>query len=342
MSECEERMSAPDFWDDRNRAGETTRALSADKRVVEEFGRLRTAQEDAKVLLDMALEGGEDPELEHELKEQLERLAELIHQSELKSLLSSPEDPGNAILTIHPGAGGTESQDWAEMLLRMYQRWAEARGFQRSLLDLLAGDEAGIKSVTLEIRGPYAYGLLKAESGVHRLVRISPFDAAHRRHTSFASVFVYPEPEEIEDVEIQESEIRIDTFRASGAGGQHVNKTDSAVRITHIPTGITVSCQSERSQHRNRANALKVLQARLMALKIEEEDKKRAEQEEGKKDIAWGNQIRSYVFQPYTLVKDHRTGEESGNVQAVMDGGIDRFIDAFLRLRSGGGGGKKG
>lgn len=326
-------MSVPDFWDDRKRAEETTRALSVEKRVIEEFGKVRTAEEEAGVLLEMAKDDGDDEDVESELKKGMKALAGLVADLEVRSLMNEPEDPGDAILTIHPGAGGTESQDWAEMLLRMYSRWAERHHFEREMLDHLAGEEAGLKSVTLEIRGEYVYGLLKAEVGVHRLVRISPFDAAHRRHTSFASVFVYPETEEIEEIEVSESEIRVDTFRASGAGGQHVNKTDSAVRITHEPTGIVVSCQSERSQHRNRANAMKVLKARLMAARIEEEREKRAEKEEEKKEISWGNQIRSYVFHPYSLVKDHRTGEETGNVQAVMDGALDDFIDAWLRSR---------
>ncbi|MFH1278362.1 MAG: peptide chain release factor 2 [Candidatus Eisenbacteria bacterium] len=333
IEELENKMSTRDFWDDRKVAEETTRALSVEKRVIEGFRKVRTAEEEAGVLLDMARDAGEDEEIASELKNGMKNLARLVSDLEVRSLMNEPEDSGDAILTIHPGAGGTESQDWAEMLLRMYTRWAERHDFGREMLDYLAGEEAGLKSVTLEIRGEYAYGQLKAEIGVHRLVRISPFDAAHRRHTSFASVFVFPETEEIEEVEVKESEIRVDTFRASGAGGQHVNKTDSAVRITHEPSGIVVSCQSERSQHRNRANAMKVLKARLVAARLEEEREKRAEKEEEKKEIAWGNQIRSYVFHPYSLVKDHRTGRETGNVQAVMDGAIDDFVDAWLRSR---------
>ena len=333
IARLEEKMATPDFWEDRSVAEETTRALSAEKRVVGEFGRLRTAEEETALLFDMALEESGDEDIREELEESLRNLTQFVEEMEVKSLLSAPEDPGDSILTIHPGAGGTESQDWAEMLLRMYQRWAERRGFKLEMLDMQSGEEAGIKSVTLEICGDYAYGFLKAEVGVHRLVRLSPFDAAHRRHTSFASVFVYPEAAEIEEVEIQDSDIRVDTYRASGAGGQHVNKTDSAVRITHEPSGIVVTCQNERSQHRNRINAMRVLKARLMALKLEEEKEKRAEKEEGKKEIAWGNQIRSYVFHPYSMVKDHRTSEETGNVQAVMDGEIDSFIDAYLRMK---------
>ncbi len=329
-------MASPDFWDNREKARETTRSLSTEKRVAEEFRKVRTAEEETTLLLEMALEEGEGDgagEVWEEIAEGLKQLGNSLKDLEVKSLLSEPEDAGDAIVTIHPGAGGTESADWAQMLLRMYQRWAERRGFQVAMLDLQAGDEAGIKSATIEMRGDFAYGFLRCEVGVHRLVRISPFDAAHRRHTSFASVFVYPETEEMEEVDVPDSEIRVDTFRASGAGGQHVNKTDSAVRITHIPTGIAVSCQSERSQHRNRANAMKVLKARLLAQRIDEEEKKNAEREGAKKEIAWGNQIRSYVFQPYTMVKDHRTNHETGNVQAVMDGSIDPFIDAFLRKR---------
>ena len=245
-------------------------------------------------------------------------------------MLSGPDDQRNAILTIHPGAGGTESQDWAEMLFRMYNRWVERKDFTAVLMDYQAGDEAGLKSATLEIKGEFAYGFLKAESGVHRLVRISPFDANARRHTSFASVHVFPVAEGNLDVTIKDEEIRVDTFRSSGAGGQHVNKTSSAVRITHIPTGIVVTCQSERSQHRNREAAITVLRARLYQLKKDEEAKKMEKFEKAKKKIEWGSQIRSYVFHPYNLVKDHRTSVETANVQAVMDGEIDKFIEAYL------------
>jgi peptide chain release factor 2 len=249
---------------------------------------------------------------------------------EIEVLLSGPNDASNAIVSIHPGAGGTESQDWASMLLRMYTRWAERRGFSVETLDYQSGEEAGIKDVTIEVRGDYAYGYLKAEAGVHRLVRISPFDFNQRRHTSFASVFVYPEIESDVEVDINPNDLRIDTFRASGAGGQHVNKTSSAVRITHIPTGIVVTCQNERSQHRNRDAAMKILRAKLYQLKKQEEEAKLSEIESQKKEIAWGSQIRSYVFHPYTMVKDHRTGVETGNVQAVMDGELDPFIRAYL------------
>lgn len=245
-------------------------------------------------------------------------------------MLGGQYDDRNAILTIHPGAGGTESQDWAEMLMRMYLRYAELSGFETEILDQLYGDEAGIKSVTIDISGSFAYGYLKAEAGVHRLVRLSPFDANKKRHTSFASVFVLPEIDDKIDIEIDPADLRIDTFRASGAGGQHVNKTDSAIRITHIPTNTVVQCQNERSQHKNKANAMKILAARLFKLQEEEQKKKLQKFEETKKDIGWGSQIRSYVFHPYNMVKDHRTGYETSNTQAVMDGQLDEFIKEYL------------
>jgi len=244
--------------------------------------------------------------------------------------MSAPEDKKDAILTIHPGAGGTESQDWAEMLMRMYLRWSDKKDYKTEILDLLPGEEAGIKSVTIEIKGLYAFGYLKAENGVHRLVRISPFDASGRRHTSFASVFAVPEADDIVEIDIDPADLRIDTFRASGAGGQHVNRTDSAVRITHIPTNIVVTCQSERSQHKNKANAMKILKARLYQKKLEEEQEKKQQIEDSKTGISWGNQIRSYVFHPYNMVKDHRSEHETSNAQRVMDGDIDDFIDAYL------------
>jgi peptide chain release factor 2 len=265
-----------------------------------------------------------------EIKGSLENMVGELSKFELTTLLSGPDDVRNAILTIHPGAGGTESQDWADMLFRMYNRWAEIKGFKVNLLDYLSGEEAGLKSATLEIQGEYAFGYLKAESGVHRLVRISPFDANKRRHTSFVSVFVIPEVEDNIEVEIKDDDLRIDTYRASGAGGQHVNKTSSAVRITHIPTGIVVQCQNERSQIKNRAVAMTLLRSRLYQMHLEEQKKKRAEIEKTKKKIEWGSQIRSYVFHPYNMVKDHRTDAETSNVQAVMDGNIDMFIEAYL------------
>ena len=245
-------------------------------------------------------------------------------------MLSGEDDHRDAFVTIHPGAGGTESQDWADMLFRMYNRWAERKGFAVELLDYQPGEEAGLKSASIKVEGEFAFGLLKAESGVHRLVRISPFDANAKRHTSFASVHVYPVIEDNVDVEIKDDDIRIDTFRASGAGGQHVNKTSSAIRITHFPTGIVVTCQTERSQHKNKDTAMNMLKARLYQLQLEEQAKKMEKFEKGKKKIEWGSQIRSYVFAPYNMVKDHRTSVETGNTQAVMDGDIDRFIDAYL------------
>jgi len=253
-----------------------------------------------------------------------------IEEIELKLLLGNPEDTQNAIITIHPGAGGTESQDWAQMLYRMYTRWAERQDFKVELIDLQPGDEAGIKDVTFEVRGDYAFGLSKAEVGVHRLVRISPFDSNSRRHTSFASVFVYPDFNEEIEIKINTNDLRIDTYRASGAGGQHVNKTDSAVRITHIPTGIVAQCQNQRSQHKNKSQAMKILKARLYQAELDKEKEKNKELENKKLDIGWGSQIRSYVFHPYNMVKDHRTNEETGNVQAVMDGDLNKFIRAFL------------
>jgi len=270
-------------------------------------------------------------ELEHEIAGMKNDLA----AAEVSALLSGERDLSNAIISIHPGAGGTEAQDWAEMLMRMYLRWAEKRGYKTEILDYQNGEEAGVKSVTFTVSGDYAYGRTKAEAGVHRLVRISPFDANKRRHTSFASVHVYPEVEEDVDITIDEKDLRIDTYRASSAGGQHVNKTDSAVRITHLPTNIVVQCQNERSQLKNKNVAMKVLRSRLYELRKKELDEKVEKLMSEKKDIAWGSQIRSYVFQPYQMVKDHRTGVESGNVTAVMDGDIDQYIEAFLIASSG-------
>ncbi len=260
----------------------------------------------------------------------LDLYASSLDFAEVRHLLSGPDDEKDAMITIHPGAGGTESQDWAAMLQRLYLRWIERHGYQYEILDFQPGDEAGIKEVTIEVKGERAYGFLKAEAGVHRLVRISPFDAQARRHTSFASVFVYPAAEDEVAIEINEKELRIDTYRASGAGGQHVNKTDSAVRLTHLPTGIVVQCQNERSQLKNKATAMKILKARLYDLRRDQQQAEKQKLEDTKMDAAWGSQIRSYVFQPYTMVKDHRTKEETGNIQAVMDGDIDRFLRAYL------------
>ena len=330
LAQIEKKMAEPDFWLDSARARELMKQAASQKEVIEGWESLQKEMADLVELAEM-VNGQGDPELESDLFKAIDSLKSKVDSLELKVLLSGEDDEKDAIVTIHPGAGGTESQDWAQMLMRMYLRWAERHGYKTTVMDLLPGEEAGIKSATIEVSGQYAYGYLKAESGVHRLVRISPFDANHRRHTSFASVFVYAETDEDIEIEIKESDLRIDTFRASGAGGQYVNKTDSAVRITHLPTKIVVQCQSERSQHRNRENAIKILKARLHAYYLEQQKKKMEEIEKGKKEIAWGSQIRSYVLQPYTLVKDHRTGVETGNVESVLDGDIDLFIEAYLR-----------
>lgn len=294
---------------------------------------LRRRTADLAVLIEWA-EQGED--VGDDLARALDGLAEQVEAAETKKMLGGEHDRKNAIVAIHPGAGGTESQDWAEMLLRMYLRWMERRGFKREVIDLQPGDEAGIKSATIMVTGDYAYGLLTAEAGVHRLVRISPFDQASRRHTSFASLYVWPEMPEDVDLEIADKDIRIDTFRSSGAGGQHVNVTDSAIRITHLPTGIAVSCQNERSQHRNRDSAMKVLKARLYDLKLKEQQAKLNQLGGEKKDIAFGSQIRSYVLHPYQMIKDHRTKEEVGDVNRVLDGDIDGFIKAYLMKKASG------
>jgi peptide chain release factor 2 len=277
------------------------------------------------------LQAEPDAELEQELAGEVEGLGKAVETFELQAMLQGPDDAGDAIVTIHPGAGGTESQDWAEMLLRMYVRWAERHGFEVTILDRLDGEEAGIKSASIEIKGQYAYGFLKAEKGVHRLVRISPFDSQARRHTSFASVFVYPDIDDTIEVDLRDEDIKMDVYRASGAGGQHVNKTSSAVRLTHIPTGIVVACQQERSQGKNKATAYKMLRAALYQKKLEEQEAARAKLEATKTDNSWGNQIRSYVFQPYTMVNDHRTELKIGDVQRVMDGDLDEFIEAYLK-----------
>ncbi len=273
--------------------------------------------------------------MEDEIRAGLEDAEKAIAALELQSMLSDPRDGSNAVVSINPGAGGTESQDWAQMLLRMYLRWAERSGYQAEIIDIQPGDEAGIKSATFGVTGPNAYGYLKAEAGVHRLVRISPYDAAKRRHTSFTAVQVFPEVSDDVDIEINEDDLRTDYYRASGAGGQHVNKTSSAVRITHLPTGIIVACQAERSQHKNRAMAMKILRSRLYDLKLKEQEEEMAGIVGEKKEIAWGSQIRSYVFQPYRMVKDHRTGLEIGNVEAVMDGDLDELIRAYLVSQAG-------
>jgi len=321
---------SPNFWDNQERAQTILKEITVRRTWVQAWEKAENQANDIALLLEMAAEEEDATQTLQEIKPDLDRLQHSVDDLEFRRMLSDPDDPKNAILTIHPGAGGTESQDWAQMLTRMYVRWVEQNGFAHEILDFQAGDEAGIKSVTIEISGEYAYGYLKAEAGVHRLVRISPFDSNKRRHTSFASVFVFPEVVDDIEININTADLRVDTFRASGAGGQHVNKTSSAVRITHIPTGIVVQCQTERSQHMNRESAMKVLKSRLYQLEKEKEEQKMAKMEESKKDIAWGNQIRSYVFQPYNLVKDHRTGIETSNIQLVMDGELNDFIKAFL------------
>jgi peptide chain release factor 2 len=322
-------MSAPGFWDDREAAQATIEEINEHKRWVDTWQNLENQRDDLGLLYELAVEE-DDGEALTEVQAEANALEKNLAELEFRNMLSGRDDAKNALLTIHPGAGGTESSDWAQMLLRMYMRWIERRGFRKELMDLQPGDEAGIKSATVEVTGKYAYGYLKAEAGVHRLVRLSPFDSQNRRHTSFASVFVYPEIEDAVEIEINESELRVDTYRASGAGGQHVNKTDSAVRITHLPTGIVVQCQNERSQHKNRSSAMKILRARLYQFQEEEKKKALEAVEHTKKRIEWGNQIRSYVLHPYNMVKDHRTGEETSNVEAVMDGNIDAFIHAYL------------
>jgi peptide chain release factor 2 len=295
---------------------------------------IRRRLDDARAMVDL-LETEPDEAMSTELLGEAERLGKSVESFELQTMLRGPDDARDAILTIHPGAGGTESQDWAEMLKRMYVRWGERRGYSVSVLDEQPGEEAGIKSVSLEIKGEYAYGFLKAEKGVHRLVRISPYDSQARRHTSFASVFVYPDIDDTIEVDLREEDIKMDVFRASGAGGQHVNKTSSAVRLTHIPTGLVVSCQQERSQSKNRATAMKMLRAAIYQKKLEEQEVARAKLEATKTDNSWGNQIRSYVFQPYTMVNDHRTELKVGDVQRVMDGDLDEFIEAYLKRFGG-------
>jgi len=329
IAELEKKSAADGFWNDPGTARHILKEIATAKGWVDGFNTLERRKEDAAALWDMATEESDDSALT-EVASDIEKLVADVDAFEFRSLLSGEDDPNNAILTIHAGAGGTESCDWAEMLLRMYTRWIERRGFQFETLDYASGETAGIKSATLEVRGDYAYGYLKAEVGVHRLVRISPFDANKRRHTSFASVFVLPEVESDVEIELRDEDLRIDTYRASGAGGQHVNKTSSAVRITHIPTGTVVQCQTERSQFKNKDSALKVMRARLYQLEKEKEEAKRAEYAKDKKKIEWGSQIRSYVFQPYQMVKDHRTSVETSNVQAVMDGDIEAFIEGFL------------
>lgn len=330
IANFEEKMSAPDFWDDNEKAQSVIAEMNAVKSSVDEYEKLQQEYDDASMMAELADEEG-DESLAAEIAEAVGSLTKKLDDFELKLLLNQPYDKMNAILELHPGAGGTESQDWGQMLLRMYTRWAEKHGFKVETLDYLPGDEAGIKSVTLLIKGFNAYGYLKAEKGVHRLVRISPFDSSGRRHTSFVSCDVVPEITEDVDVEIRTEDLKIDTYRASGAGGQHINTTDSAVRITHLPTGVVVTCQNERSQIKNRERAMTMLRSKLYERKLEEQQKQLDEIRGEQSDIAWGSQIRSYVFHPYSMVKDHRTSVETGNVGAVMDGDLDPFIDGYLR-----------
>jgi peptide chain release factor 2 len=332
LKRIEGQASAQDFWQDQEEAQKLLQQRSRLERVINRQQSFESAVEDAGVLFEFT-EAGEDAESLKELRALVERLEGEIGEAETEMLLAGENDARNAICTVHPGAGGTESQDWAEMLLRMYLKWAERRGFKTEILDYQEGEEAGIKSATFRVEGEYAYGLLAAEAGVHRLVRISPFDQAARRHTSFASLFVYPEVDENIEVDIQDKDLRVDTYRATGAGGQHINTTDSAVRITHIPTNIVVQCQNQRSQHQNRAVAMQVLRSRLYELELERRKAETAVLEANKADISFGSQIRNYVLAPYRLVKDARTKLERGDVDAVLAGDLDDFIKAYLLSR---------
>jgi peptide chain release factor 2 len=330
-AELSEQAASPDLWNDPERAQAVRRENSRIQATVDSWRRQREGVDEAQVYLELAQEG--DPEALAELSAKVDTVTHSLDALELQQLLGGEHDAGNAIIEIHPGAGGLEAQDWAEMLLRMYLRWAERRGFKAELLEVQAGEGAGIKSATVSLEGPYAFGYAKAESGVHRLVRISPFDANARRQTSFASVLVMPDIEEDIEISIRDEELRVDTYRSSGAGGQHVNKTDSAVRLTHLPTGIVVACQNERSQHKNKARAMKVLKAKLYEVEQRKQQEKMAAITKGKTDIGFGHQIRSYVLHPYRMVKDLRTNTEIGNTDAVLDGDLDPFIDAWLRAQ---------
>jgi peptide chain release factor 2 len=330
IQQLEARMGEPDFWNEPDRARSVIAEVNELKGWADPWRRLSEKVGDLKELAEL-LEVEEDPGLSDEWGREVASAGSALAALELRNMLRGPDDRRDALLTIHPGAGGTESQDWAEMLLRMYVRWSEQHGFEVELLDQLEGEEAGIKSATLEIRGQYAYGYLKAERGVHRLVRISPFDSQGRRHTSFASVFVYPVVDDTIEIDVRDEDIVMEVYRASGAGGQHVNKTSSAVRLRHLPSGIVVACQQERSQHKNRATAMKMLKAALYQKALEEQEAEKAKLESTKTDIGWGSQIRSYVFQPYTMVNDHRTDLKIGDVQGVMNGDLDPFIEAYLR-----------
>lgn len=330
VKELEKKMSEPNFWNNLEEAQNISQKAKGLKDKIKEFTDIEQSIEDIEILLTLALEEDDDSVFD-EIKDGIKDVEERVRVLKLSTLLKGEYDKNNAIVSIHSGAGGLEAQDWAEMLLRMYKRWCERKGYGVEVLDILPDTEAGIKSVTLLIKGLNAYGYLKSEKGVHRLVRISPFDSSGRRHTSFASVDVIPELEDDIDIEINPSDLKIDTYRASGSGGQHVNTTDSAVRITHIPTGVVVQCQNERSQHSNRATAMKMLKAKLIELKEREKKEKIEDLQGNYNQIAWGSQIRSYVFHPYNMVKDHRTNAETGNVNSVMDGDIDVFINEYLK-----------
>ncbi len=327
-------MAAPDFWDDSQKGGKIMQELSLLKDKINKYYEIWNLLEEFEVLIQLAEEDENDGSIISDLDKSFKKFKNVLKNLELEVLLSEPYDGNNCIVAIHPGAGGTESQDWAAMLYRMYSRWVEKHGYDLEVLDYIPEDDAGLKSVTFLVSGINAYGYMKVEKGVHRLVRISPFDSLGRRHTSFASVDVLPEVDNEDDIEINENDLKMDTFRAGGAGGQHVNKTDSAVRITHIPTGIVVQCQNERSQYSNRNAALKILKARLLEKKIEEKEEELLKLRGKQKEIAWGSQIRSYVFHPYTLAKDHRTGAEVGNAESVLDGDIDVFISAYLKKQA--------
>jgi len=334
IEEIDKQIADSAFWEGTGDTHAVLKERTALSDVVNQWQGIKKDLEEGEILLQLAEEEEDEGEVEA-VQKKLDQIEKQIRNIELREMLGGKHDPDNAIVSINAGAGGTEAQDWAEMLLRMYLRWTEKRSYKSEIIDILAGEEAGIKNVTLTISGDYAYGYLKAETGIHRLVRISPFDTGKRRHTSFASVFVYPEISEEIVVEIDEADLRVDTFRSSGAGGQHVNKTDSAVRVTHIPTGIVVQCQNERSQHKNKAMAMKVLRSRLYERELQEKAEKMKEVYETKKEIAWGSQIRSYIMQPYRLVKDHRTGFTAGDVERVLDGDLDEFIEAYLWNYSG-------
>ncbi len=332
IKELEKQVAQDGFWSDSRKAQNTIQKLNQLKGEISSLKEMEKEVDDISLLTELA-EDEQDEKMQREIMQSLSEMREKLTELELKILMSGEFDSHNAILSIHAGAGGTESCDWVQMLLRMYNRWAQMKGYKWRIVDILPGEEAGIKNVTALVRGNYAYGYLKAESGVHRLVRISPFDSQGRRHTSFSSVDVIPEVHDDINVKINEADLRIETFRASGHGGQHVNTTDSAVRITHLPTKITAQCQDERSQHRNKATALKVMHSRLFEYYQKQQREKIAKEWGEKGEIAWGNQIRSYTFHPYSLIKDHRTGLEVGNVQAIMDGGIDEFIKAYLQWK---------